>query len=143
MIFILLNSTDTKYCDLGLPWWLTGKESTCQCKRHEFYPRLGKIPHAMEQLSSWTIIIKANRFNYDFANTNVISVIMGFPGGPDGKETTYNARDQLLSLCFSLGTATTRPACRNYWSPSTREPVLLNKRSNNRNNEKAAYTTRE
>ena len=23
----------------GLPWWLSGKESTCQCRGHEFDPR--------------------------------------------------------------------------------------------------------
>ena len=28
----------------GLPWWLSGKESTCQCKRHRFDPCEGKIP---------------------------------------------------------------------------------------------------
>ena len=31
----------------GLPRWLSGKESTCQCrrcKRHRFYPWVGKIP---------------------------------------------------------------------------------------------------
>ena len=22
----------------GLPWWLSGKESTCQCRRHSFNP---------------------------------------------------------------------------------------------------------
>ena len=27
-----------------LPWWLTGKESTCQCRSHEFNPWFGKIP---------------------------------------------------------------------------------------------------
>jgi len=27
----------------GLPWWLTGKESTCQCRRHGFDPWVGKI----------------------------------------------------------------------------------------------------
>ena len=33
----------TKYRELlvvsaheGLPWWLSGKESTCQCRRHGF-----------------------------------------------------------------------------------------------------------
>ena len=26
-----------KHCK-GLPWWLSGKESACQCKRHEFDP---------------------------------------------------------------------------------------------------------
>jgi len=35
-------------CDLmGLPRWLSGKDSTCQCRRHrrlEFDPWSGKIP---------------------------------------------------------------------------------------------------
>ena len=28
---------------LGLPRWLTGKEFTCQCRRHTFNPWVGKI----------------------------------------------------------------------------------------------------
>ena len=28
----------------GLPWWLSGTESTCQCRRHEFNSSVGKIP---------------------------------------------------------------------------------------------------
>ena len=28
----------------GLPWWLNGKESSCQCRRHGFHPWVGKIP---------------------------------------------------------------------------------------------------
>ena len=28
----------------GLPWWLSGKESDCQCRRHELDPWLRKIP---------------------------------------------------------------------------------------------------
>ena len=32
-------------------WWLSGKESACQCKRHGFDPWSGKIPHAAKQLS--------------------------------------------------------------------------------------------
>ena len=32
-------------CDLiGLPKWHSGKESACQCSRHRFDPRTGKIP---------------------------------------------------------------------------------------------------
>ena len=27
------------------PWWLSGKESSCQCRRHEFDPWSRKIPH--------------------------------------------------------------------------------------------------
>ena len=34
-----------------LPWWLSGKESACQCRRHRFNPWSRKIPHAAEQLS--------------------------------------------------------------------------------------------
>ena len=28
----------------GLPQWLSGKESTCQCRRHWFDPWVGKLP---------------------------------------------------------------------------------------------------
>ena len=35
----------------GLPWWLSGKEATCQCRRCGFHPWSGKIPHAAEHLS--------------------------------------------------------------------------------------------
>ena len=41
----------------GLPWWLSGKEFACQCRRHKFYLWLGKIPHATEQLSLCTTSI--------------------------------------------------------------------------------------
>ena len=36
---------------LGLPQWLSGKESTYQCRGHRFHPRSREIPHAEEQLS--------------------------------------------------------------------------------------------
>ena len=29
---------------LGLPWWLSGKESACKCRIHRFDPWVGKIP---------------------------------------------------------------------------------------------------
>ena len=35
-------------CAAGLPWWLSGKESTCHCRRHRFSPWSGKIPHACQ-----------------------------------------------------------------------------------------------
>ena len=28
----------------GLPRWLSGRESACQCRRQGFNPRVGKIP---------------------------------------------------------------------------------------------------
>ena len=30
--------------EYGLPWWLSGKESACQCRRHGFDPWVGKMP---------------------------------------------------------------------------------------------------
>ena len=34
-----------------VPWWLSGEESACQCRRHEFDPWSGKISPAAKQLS--------------------------------------------------------------------------------------------
>ena len=38
LFFSLLN------LQKGLPTWLSGKESACQCRRHGFDPWVGKIP---------------------------------------------------------------------------------------------------
>ena len=51
-----LMGTDFQFCMMktvleGLPWWLSGKESTCQWRRHRFDPWSRKIPNAAEQLS--------------------------------------------------------------------------------------------
>ena len=32
----------------GLPWWLRGKESACQCRGHGFYPWSEKMAQATE-----------------------------------------------------------------------------------------------
>ena len=47
-----------KLVSLGLPWWLSGKESTCQLRRHGFHPWFRKIPQAMEQLSTCATTIE-------------------------------------------------------------------------------------
>ena len=31
-------------CCIGLPWWLSSKQSACQCRRHKFDPWVRKIP---------------------------------------------------------------------------------------------------
>ena len=36
---------------MRLPWWLSGKESTCHCRRRGFDPWSRKIPHGVEQQS--------------------------------------------------------------------------------------------
>ena len=46
-IFLLLESlwdTITLLCHFVLDCWCSGKESTCQCRRHGFDPWVGKIP---------------------------------------------------------------------------------------------------
>ena len=34
----------TQYMYIWLPWWLSGTESACQCRRCRFYPWIGKNP---------------------------------------------------------------------------------------------------
>ena len=34
----------TPYPKWRLPWWFSGKEAACQCRRCRFYPCVGKIP---------------------------------------------------------------------------------------------------
>ena len=40
----ILNHIRLGMCISGLPRWQSGKESTCQCRRHRFDPWVGKIP---------------------------------------------------------------------------------------------------
>ena len=52
----MVYSTKHKYLlkRVGLPLWLSGKESACQCRRHRFYPWSRKILLSVEQLSPCT-----------------------------------------------------------------------------------------
>ena len=59
----------SKVMHFRLPWWLSGKESTCQCKRHRFNPSSGKIPHAAEQLSLCTTTIEPVLWSLGAATT--------------------------------------------------------------------------
>ena len=47
----LTQSQELALRNPGPPRWLSGKESTCQCRRHRFDPWSGRIPHAAGQLS--------------------------------------------------------------------------------------------
>ena len=47
------------YQKRGLPCWLSGKESACQCRRHELDLWSGKISHAVEQLSQCASTIES------------------------------------------------------------------------------------
>ena len=49
--------SDSKWPTLGLPSWLIDKESSCQCRGHQFHPWSGKMPHAVGQLNLCAISI--------------------------------------------------------------------------------------
>ena len=51
-----LSGVAMKSDSQGLPWWLSGWRSTCQCRRHSFNPWSRKIPQASEQLNPCTTI---------------------------------------------------------------------------------------
>ena len=51
----LAGGSGTSKRSQGLPWWLSGKESAGQCRRHGFNPWSGKIPHARGQQSPFTM----------------------------------------------------------------------------------------
>ena len=53
----------------GLSWWLRGKESTCQCRRHGFQPWLGKTPTCCGTTkpvhhSYWACALEPENCNY-------------------------------------------------------------------------------
>ena len=44
-VWIWLAETEIiEYKHIGLPWWLSGTDSVCQCRRHKFDPLVRKIP---------------------------------------------------------------------------------------------------
>ena len=52
ILYLILSTTTNSLLaeDLNVKplWWLSDKESACQCRRHGFAPWSGKIPHAVE-----------------------------------------------------------------------------------------------
>ena len=50
-LILLCGLENCTEISLGLPCWLIGKESTCQCRRYEFNPWSRKNPHATEQIN--------------------------------------------------------------------------------------------
>ena len=58
-------------CVVGLRWWLSGKQSTCQCKSHGFDPQSRKIPHDR--------VTKPCATNTELINCNYWSLCSGNP----------------------------------------------------------------
>ena len=42
--YLIIEWLSQNYSSFGFPWWLSGKESACQCRRRGFDPWAGKIP---------------------------------------------------------------------------------------------------
>ena len=38
-----------KRLERGLPWWLSGKESACQGRRHRYDPWSERMPHTVQR----------------------------------------------------------------------------------------------
>ena len=94
----------------GLPWRLSGGESTCQRRRHRFNPWSGKIPHAAEQLSpcgTTTEPVLQSRGTHNYR------ACAPEPGGP-----------QLPSLCSRAGGPTTAEPVLQSRGTTTAKPVL-------------------
>ena len=73
-------------------WWLSCKESACQCRRHGFNPWSGKIPQAMEQLNPCaTVRRKHADWNYPpWPGTMATICLSYFTTAGPGKEHGIN-----------------------------------------------------
>ena len=94
---------------LGSPlWWRRGEESTGQRRRHRFSPWSGKIPHAVEQLSSCTTASEA-MFQ-----------------GPGTEKRRHRNEKLAHSNCNPL--TSTREKSVQQWRPSATKIKLINKK---------------
>ena len=87
---------------IGLPWWLSGKESACQNKRHGFDPWSRKIPHAAEQLSLCFTTIEPVLWS---PGATATELVCGNYGNPCALELCSIAREATTTM-KSLHTAT-------------------------------------
>ena len=66
-VFLELSEIQDRYViSWVLPWWLSGKESTCQCRKHRFDSWVGEIPwrrkryaclgNAMDRGARWAAV---------------------------------------------------------------------------------------
>ena len=67
---------------IRLPWWFSGKESACQCRRHGFDPWSRKILHASEQLSqgTWKKSNNQRHAGLDFSNMIIFYLLIWVSG---------------------------------------------------------------
>ena len=91
-------------CWQGLPSWLSGKESTCQCRRHGFDPWSGKTAHAVKQPSLCAATTKPAQLGPRAATTEAL-----MPSSPQAAPTEGHA---LWSMWSAIGEAMTMKSSR-------------------------------
>ena len=69
LVYLLVSSMCLahKKHQSGLPWWLSGKEFACQCRRHGLDPWTRKIPHAAKRLGLCTPTVKSVSYKPHYA----------------------------------------------------------------------------
>ena len=96
----------------GLPWWLSGKEPTCWCRRHGLNPWVGKIPEErngnplqyscleilMDRGAWWVIVhrvvkeldmtLRVNNHHHRFSIIQKSSVLLQFIPSPHPQSLT-------------------------------------------------------
>ena len=82
-------------------WWLSGKESACQCRRHRFDPWSGKISHAMGRLSPWATTIEPGNHTteptcLDYWGLRALASVLHNKRSHHNGKPTYTTREQPL-----------------------------------------------
>ena len=66
LFFFFSESKVFNFSRNGLPWWLSGKESTCQCRRHGSQI---PYPNAVERLSPCATTIEPVLWSWEAETT--------------------------------------------------------------------------
>ena len=111
----MAKSSHIKNYGWRLPWWLSGKEATYQCRRHRFDPWSRRNPHAAEQLSPCTTTTEPVLQSPGVATTEFILSIL--------KPMLLNKRAPQWEACApqleQLLLVTTGEKPTQQWRPST------------------------
>ena len=60
-----------------LPWWLSGKESTCQCRRPGFDPWVGTVPWRRKWQPTPGFLEYLGMLGKSHGHSNLASVVAG------------------------------------------------------------------
>ena len=89
----------------GLPWWFSGKEPICQCRRHEFITWVWKMPWRRK----WhpTLVFLSGKSH---VRRSLWATVHGVPRESGTAEQISNTGQQALEQAWHLGSAPERGA---------------------------------